>query len=447
MASTVRATSDELPFHLRGNFAPVQDEVTALDLRVEGAIPPELSGRYLRNGPNPKSGASEHWFFGDGMVHGVRLEKGRAAWYRNRWVRTRALEEGVSFVSADGTVDHTIAVANTNIICHAKRFLALVESSFPTEISADLETVGICDFGGKLQTAMTAHPKLCPKTGELHFFGYGFLPPWLVYHRLDASGKLVQSEVIEVPGPTMMHDFAITERHVVFMDLPIVFDLERAMSGGGMPYLWSDTYGARLGVMPRGGTNADMRWFEIEPCYVFHPLNAFDDGERIVVDVARYPELWRGGSDSIASAHLHRWTVDLARGSVGEQPLDDRVIEFPRVDERRVGQPHRYGYVAADAITAAEQPARLVKYDLRTGAAQDHVFGPACVPSEPVFIPALERAGEDEGYVVCFVYDGTRDGSDFVILDATRFDKAPLATVRLPQRVPFGFHGNWVGDW
>src|SRR5215471_1943473 len=283
-----------LPFHLAGNYRPVADEVTALSLPVEGAIPPELNGRYVRNGPNPRSGTSVHWFTGDGMLHGVEVSRGRATWYRNRYVRTRAFLENASRVQPDGTCDFTIGVANTHVVAHAGRIFALVESSFPTEVTRELDTVGVHDFGGRLTTAMTAHPKTCPRTGELHFFGYGFMPPYLTYHRADAAGRLAESRVIDVPGPTMIHDFAITDRHVVFMDLPVVFDLELALAGT-MPYRWSDEYGARIGLMPRGGSSAEVHWVEVAPCYVFHPLNAFEAGGQVVVDTVRYAELWRGG--------------------------------------------------------------------------------------------------------------------------------------------------------
>jgi carotenoid cleavage dioxygenase len=293
---------------------------------------------------------------------------------------------------------------------------------------------------------MTAHPKLCPRTGELHFFAYSWAPPFLTYHRADAGGRLVQSEVIEVPGPTMMHDFAITERHVVFMDLPLVFDLELAMAGS-MPYRWSDEYGARVGVMPRGGTGADVRWLEVAPCYVFHPLNAYDDERSaVVMDVVRYPELWRSGFSG-PPAHLHRWRIDAAAGRVSEAPLDDRAIEFPRVDERRVGLPHRYGYAVDTGRGADEFSATsLVKYDLRAGASTAHDFGPGRVPAEPVFVPASPTAGEDEGWLLTYVYDAARDGSDLVILDAADFTGKAVATIALPQRVPFGFHGSWIPD-
>ena len=439
---------NELPFHLHGNYAPVSEEVSVVDLPVQGALPPELRGVYMRNGPNPRQGWSEHWFLGDGMLHGVRLENGRAAWYRNRYVRTRTLLEGVEFVDEAGNVDHSAGVSNTNVIHHGGRVYALVESSFPVEVTNTLDTVGVCDFGGRLTTSFTAHPKICPRSGELHAFGYRFLPPFLTYHRLDASGQLVQSAVIDVPGPTMMHDFAITARYVVFMDLPVVFDLELATQKR-LPYRWSDDYGARLGVMLRGGDNADVRWFPITPCYVFHPLNAYDDGGAIVMDVARYPELWRGGPEEVATAVLYRWTIDLAAGRVAERQLDDRPIEFPRPDERRVGLPNRYGYAAGNVFEGfddAKQECALVKYDLQTGASTAHAFGLGRTPSEGVFVPAAAGAAEDEGCVMQFVYDAARNASDFVVLDASDVRKPPLALVPLPQRVPFGFHGNWIPD-
>ena len=212
---------------MAGYLAPVPDEIDAVDLPVDGALPPELTGRYLRNGPNPLPGEpSRHWFIGHGMVHGVRLRDGRAEWYRNRWVRTKALA-GESMIKPDGTVDRSVGVANTHVIAHAGRIMALVESSFPHVLTPELATVGPCDFDGRLTTAMTAHPKTDPVTGELHFFGYGFAPPFLTYHRLSAAGELVTSAEIAVPGPTMMHDFAITDRHAVFLDLPMTFSLDR----------------------------------------------------------------------------------------------------------------------------------------------------------------------------------------------------------------------------
>ncbi|HTZ15048.1 MAG TPA: carotenoid oxygenase family protein, partial [Mycobacterium sp.] len=214
-----------LPVFRTGNYAPVHDELTAFDLPVQGRIPAELNGWYLRNGPNARTGAA-HWCVGDGMVHGVRLENGRAAWYRNRWVRTESFENPIGLYNDDGTRNLHSSIANTHVVRHAGKTLALMEFSLPYEISNDLETVGVYDFAGKLTDSMTAHPKICPVTGEMHFFGTGnIFEPHVVYHRADADGRLTVNRPVDVPALTMMHDFALTAEHVVFLDLPLVFDL------------------------------------------------------------------------------------------------------------------------------------------------------------------------------------------------------------------------------
>jgi carotenoid cleavage dioxygenase len=437
----------ETPWHLSGNFAPVPDELTAFDLPVEGAIPRELRGLYLRNGPNPK-GSSPHWFFGSGMVHGVRLEDGKAKWYRNRWVRTRLFETGGDRLDGANMLDKTLSAANTHVIGHAGRIFALEEGAFPYELGAELDTLGCENYGGRLATAFTAHPKLCPETGELHFFGYGFVEPYLVYHVLDARGRLVHSAEIRVPGPTMMHDFMITREHAIFMDLPVVFSLERA-TRGEPPLYWDESYGARIGILPRMGGDADVRWFEVDPCYVFHPMNAYVEGTKVVCDVGRHAYMWRESMNDFAPSYLWRWTFDLESGKVAEAQLDDRSHGFPRVDDRVVGLPHRYGFVVAPRAGAEPrvgQPGVIVKYDLATGRREEHDFGERGHPDEFVFVAAGGGAGPDEGYALGFVYDGARDASDLVVLDATSLGARPIARVRLPRRVPHGFHGSFLAD-
>ena len=439
--TTASASSAPAP-HLAGNFAPVMDELTAYDLPVRGTIPPELTGWYLRNGPNPREAASRHWFLGDGMVHGLRLEGGRARSYRNRWVRTPTFTEGAETVDEQGRRDLTAGLANTHVVRHAGRTLALVESSFPYEIDCrpghELESVGAHDFGGRLTTAMTAHPKTCPTTGELHFFGYGHAAPYLTYHRADAAGELVISRPVDVQAPTMMHDFHLTEGHVVFMDLPVLFD----RTAQGMPFRWDREYGARLGVLRRDDPFGAVRWLPIDPCYVFHALNAHDDGDhRIVLYVSRYPEY-----SSDASAHLWRWTIDLAAGTVTEEQLDDQFCEFPRVDDRLAGLSARYGHAtSAEAPGTGPAPGALLRYDLRTGAAARYDFGAGRTPGEAAFAPADDRPG-GPGWLITYVYDAATDKSDLVVLDAEDITAGPVATVHLPQRVPYGFHGNWLPD-
>jgi carotenoid cleavage dioxygenase len=428
-------------FFQRDNYAPVTDELTEFDLPVEGAIPAELDGWYLRNGPNPRQ-ATAHWFTGDGMIHGVRLEGGRAAWYRNRWVRTDSFKEDLPLYNADGTRNLRAGTANTHLVNHAGKTLALVESSLPYEITNDLETVGAYDFGGKLVDSMTAHPKICPTTGEMHFFGYGnIFEPHVTYHRADANGELTINRPLDVKALTMMHDFALTAEHVVFMDLPLVFNLDVAMKrDGDMPYRWDDNYGARLGVLRRDDPYGAVRWFEIEPCYVFHVANAYDRGNSIVLQAVRYPELWRDSGGFETDGVLWTWTIDLQTGTVTERQLDDRAVEFPRIDDRLATMPARYAVSVGDG--------GLVRYDLSTGDAVEHAFGTAESPGRPgeaVFVPSTAGpADESSGWYIGYVYDPVRDGSDLVIIDASDFAAQPVARINLPQRVPFGFHGNWI---
>jgi carotenoid cleavage dioxygenase-like enzyme len=417
-----------------GNYAPVADELTEYDLPVEGAIPADLDGWYLRNGPNPRE-AKGHWFTGDGMLHGVRVEGGAAKWYRNRWVRTDSFVDPFPLFNEDGTRNLRAAVANTHIVNHAGKTLALVESSLPYEVTNDLETVGCYDFGGKLVDSMTAHPKICPTTGELHFFGYGNLfEPHVTYHRANADGELVIDRPLDVKALTMMHDFAMTAEHIVFMDLPIVFNVEAA-AGGSMPYRWDDAYGARLGVLRRDDPFGEVRWFEIDPCYVFHVANAHDTANGLVVQAVRYPELWRDSGGFDAEGVLWTWSIDLVNGTVSESQIDDRGVEFPRIDDRLAGLPARY------SVSVGRNG--WIRHDLTDGSSVTHDLGNGG-PGEAVFVPAAGAPDESSGYYLGYVYDPARNGSDLVILDASDFAGDPIARITLPQRVPYGFHGNWI---
>jgi carotenoid cleavage dioxygenase len=442
-------TIDEsTPTHLRGNGRPVTEERTVTELEVTGSIPPELDGRYVRNGANPFTGTSIHPFFGDGMVHGVRLRDGTAEWYRNRYVQTPFLENpSLDILDPGVALDMTVSKANTHVLGHAGKILALEEGHFPYVLDGQLDTVGPTDFGGVLTGSFTAHPKVCPVTGELLAFGYSPLPPYLRYLRVSADGSLVQTEEITVGGPTMMHDFNVTRNNVIFMDLPAVFDLEKAMRGE-MPIQWDDSYPARLGVMPRTGGDADVRWYDIEPCYVFHPMNAYEDGDSIVLDVARLSHIWRDSMMDFPLPELWRWTIDTRTGKVHEEQVDDQPAEFPRVADSVVGLPHRYGYLmafpdVADFGDPFAMQGAIIKHDRRTGTRSQVDFGRGHMPGEPVFVPAEGAEDEDDGYLMTFVHDADTDTSRFVILDASTMDDTPIASVALP-RVPSGFHGSWI---
>ena len=448
VTSTAVAAETVFPVFRTGNYAPVHDELTEFDLPVEGRIPAELNGWYLRNGPNPRAGGA-HWCVGDGMVHGIRLENGRAAWYRNRWVRTESFDNPAPLYNDDGSRNLHSSIANTHVVRHAGKTLALMEFSLPYEISNDLKTLGAYDFGGMLTDSMTAHPKICPSTGELHFFGSGnIFEPHVSYHRADADGRLTISRPIDVPALTLMHDFALTAEHVVFLDLPLLFDLRVALSGSferDLPYRWDDQYPARLGVLRRDDAYGQLRWFDIDPCFVFHVVNAHDvtaPGQNaIALEVLRYDEMWRNNSEFGTDAALWRWTINLDTGLVEQSQLDDRGVEFPRIDDRLAGTSARYSVaVGRDA---------LIRYDLQRDIAVEHRFdgaGEAGAPGEAVFAPAIGRPDELAGWYLTYVYNSVTDSSDLVVIDASDFEGEPVARIRMPRRVPHGFHGNWIPD-
>ena len=450
---------------LQGSFAPVTKEITAFDLPVTGRVPAELSGRYLRNGPNPLGldDPNYHWFLGAGMVHGVRLRDGKAEWYRNRWVRSRAVAQALGETWPGGPVhDGMDFAANTHIISHCGRTLATVEACpLPYELSEELETRGPCDFGGTLPGGFAAHTKADPRTGELHAIAYYWAWDHVQHIIVDGAGKVSRTTDIPVTDGPMMHDFALTESYVVFFDLPVTFSMDAVSAGRELPYTWNPAHQARVGLLPRSGSSAgDVRWLEIDPCWVFHTLNAYQDAGRVVVDLCQYPQpfdvatLW----DGHGPATLDRWTIDPAAGTVRQQTLNDRAQEFPRVDDRVISRPHRYGYSAmigevGQAVTPltgdfADQAFAngLLKHDLARGTAESHDFGRDATAGEAVFVAAGSGAAEDDGYVFAYVHNPERNASDLVILAAQDFTAEPVARVHLPARIPLGFHGSWLAD-
>jgi carotenoid cleavage dioxygenase len=453
----------ERPPFLRGHYAPVTEEITAFDLPVTGKLPAELDGRYLRNGPNPLNSdePGSHWFLGAGMVHGVRLSNGRAEWYRNRWVRSRQVAESLGETWPGGPVHAGMDfAANTHIISHAGRTLATVEAgALPYELTAELETVGPCDFDGTLPGGYAAHTKLDRRTGDLHAVAYFWGWDHVQHVVVGPDGQVSATTDVPVADGPMMHDFALTERYVVLFDLPVTFSMDAAAAGSQLPYAWNPAHQARVGLLPRTGAVREVRWLELDPCWVFHTLNAYDDGNRVVVDMCRYD----GAYDMTVLAEqgpltLERWTIDPAAGRVTRQCLDDRQQEFPRVDDRMTSQPHRYGYstMVGEINRATVRPNgdfgdaafdnALLKHDLTAGRVEVHRFGRDAATGEAVFAPSAPGAAEDDGYVLAFVHDPDRGAADLVVLAAQDFTGDPVATVHLPARVPLGFHGSWLAD-
>jgi carotenoid cleavage dioxygenase len=434
------------PWWLQGNFAPVLDERTDVDLPVRGTIPRGLNGLYVRNGSNPQKADSPHWFFGDGMVHGVRIEDGRALWYRNRYIRTPMYVNGISFGSGEPPIGGNNQ-SNVSCLYHSGRLITSGEVGFPYEIDqSDLSTVGVLDYGGKLNTSFTAHPKIDPATGNLHLFGYWFVPPYLTYHVADPQGRISHSQEIEVGKSTMIHSFAITDRDAIFWEFPVVFDLLAAVQGADNPFKWEPEYGARIGVMPLGGMAADIRWVEIEPCYVFHEVNAYRDGDDIIINVCRHDTMFAPDVDLHETGlTIHRWRINTAGPQL---TFHDEIVtrsrfELPSHDRRYTGRPNQYGwFVIAREHDDSVDLGGTGLIDYRSGAVRRWDPGLRYHSNEAFFVPG--GSGEGEGWLLTYLYDHITDSSDLVILDALDLERGPIAEIRMPRRVPHGFHGVWI---
>lgn len=451
------------PF-LSGNFAPVSTEVRVEPLEIVGELPPDLQGMFIRNGPNPQFPplGQYHWFDGDGMLHAVEIQAGRAA-YQNRYVHTRGylLEQQAGHPLWSGLlepaqVDHPYGpsknTANTAFVWHADEFLALWEGGEPHKIKLpELKTLGPQTYEGKLASAFTAHPKVDPVTGEMLFFGYSMLqPPYLQYGVVSAAGELQRTVPIDLPVGVMMHDFAVTEHYTLFLNLPLTFSLER-MQRGEPPLMFEGDRPSQFGILPRHGDNSQIRWFEAPACYIFHTLNAYETGAEVVLIACRMQGttvLGGGGSSSELESdipRLHRWRFNLETGQVLEAALDQIPGEFPRMNEKYLGRPNRYGYLARFAPNdPLPRFDGLIKYDFETGTSEHHHYGSHCFGGEAVFVPRPDATPEDAGWLISFIHNEATERSELRIIDAQNLAAAPVARILLPHRVPYGFHGTWV---
>jgi carotenoid cleavage dioxygenase-like enzyme len=449
--------------YLVDNFAPVQTELTVDELKVIGELPLELNGMFVRNGPNPQFPplGHYHWFDGDGMLHGVHIQNGKAE-YRNRYVRTQGFEQerqagralfgGLLEPSETGFKN----AANTAFVWHQDRLLALWEGGAPHAVAVpSLETIEAYTFDRKLTSPLTAHPKVDPVTGEMMFFGYSLAqPPYVKYSVVSVEGELLRTIPIDLPVGVMMHDFAITEHYTIFMDLPVTFRPERLQRGEPALAFERDRV-SRFGIMPRHGQSQSIRWFEASSCYVFHTLNAYESGDAIVLIACRMnstsvlgasPSSHEGDNRAIESdvPLLYQWQFNLKTGTVQEQRLDDRSCEFPRINEQYMGRSIRYGYAASIAPTTMPKFDGLLKIDLKHHSIQVHSFGRDRYGGEGVFVSRPGATLEDDGWLITFVHDEIQNTSELVIINTQAMSDEAIARIQMPQRVPYGFHGIWV---
>jgi carotenoid cleavage dioxygenase-like enzyme len=452
--------------YLSGRFAPVHEETDANDLTVEGAIPTDIAGAFIRNGANPQFtplGSYTYPMEGDAMLHGVWLEGG-AARYRNRYVRTKGFVSEAHAgrplyggLMTPTFVDPALLGEDPdpgwpfrldpfiNVIRHEQGYLALGEGVPPYEVTGDLGTVGLFDFGGALSAGMTAHPKRDPVTGDLVSFCYAVEQPFLTWAVIGADGSVIQAPtpVEGVDRSFMVHDFAITEHYAVFVLGPTTLDIEAMMSGGQV-LKWTPEAGTRIALVDRIGS-APTQWFEAEAFWVWHFANAFEDGKDVVVDFPQWsaPGLGLQGSAPVTGrfvrAALHR-----SSGKVSLTEIDGRPSEFPRIDDRRLGQRYRYAVVAAGSgeaeLTAGEHDV-LLRHDLVSGRSERIKMEAAI--GEVVFAPRDGATDELDGYYVTFGSSLSDGRSSLYIWDAGELSPIPRARILLPHRVPHGLHGNW----
>jgi carotenoid cleavage dioxygenase len=452
--------------YLTGNFAPLHSEDDFTNLVVKGEFPAALRGSYYRNGPNPQfepRDSGHHWFAGDGMIHAFHIDGGKVS-YLNRYVQTNkyTLEHaagrslfgtfGNPATSDPSVVGKDSGVANTNIVWHAGKLLALEEGHNPFELDpVTLASRGYRDYAGAA-LRFTAHPKMDPETGEMVFFGYsagGFFSKKIAYGVAGRTGQVTRLDLFEAPYSSMVHDFFVTRNYVMFPVLPLTGSMERVMTGGPA-YAWEPGKGAYVGVMRRDGDVNSIRWFETDPCYVFHPMNMWEEGSKLFIDVMQYANAplfpnADGSPGKQAGARLVRWSLDLDgnTNAIAQEKLDDLKGEFPRFDERRAGLSYRHGYYAASAEGLDKVVFDSIAHvDLKTGKRVMHTFADG-KPGEPLFVPRAPDAAEGDGFLVSLVYRPSEDRSDLVVFDAMNVDRGPMGWAELPRRVPFGFHGNW----
>lgn len=448
--------------YLTGLHTPLTQEYTLHNLHIDGTIPASLSGRYLRNGPNPigtPDPASYHWFTGPGMVHGIAIQNGNALWYRNRWVRG---EEAATFLDEPlppGPRRENFDSPNTNVVSLGGRVFAIVEAGgLPAELGDDLSTLSHNDFDGTLAGGYTAHPHYDPFTREYHAITYRGEALNQIWHVvLNAQAHVIREEAIHVSHGPSIHDCAITENYVLIFDLPVTFSMKSLIKGYSFPYRWNANHPARIGLLPRGGTDADVIWVPVEPCYVFHPANAYESKDgKVIVDVVAHSSMFAQstrGPDSETSA-LERWTIDPTARRVERKILNSAPQEFPRYDERLTTRPYRYIYsvaVASGVMTELDiSSTSIFRQDIINGAVLVRDFGPHRHPGEFTFVPRTAQGAEDDGWLIGLVlHAGPNDGqgtTELHIINADDFLGAPQAVIHLPHQIPPGFHGNWIAN-
>ncbi len=474
---TTLPEDDDHPYRT-GPWRPQTTEWRADGLTVvAGTIPADLDGVYLRNTENPVHPAIKnyHPFDGDGMVHVVGFRDG-SAFYRNRFVRTDGFlaeqEAGRSLWAGLAERPHTAVredgwgargrmkdASSTDVV--VRNGIALTSFYQCGDLyrldPVTAETLGKETWhGGFPDRGVSAHPKVDDRTGELLFFNYGTQEPFLTYGVIDANDRLVHQVGIELPGPRLPHDMAYTENYAILNDCPLFWEPDGLANGKHIARFHPELP-TRLGVLPRRGAADSIKWFEAESTYVLHWVNAFEDGDEIVLDgfFQGDPEpadngmgtQWERAFRFLAldrmQARLHRWRLNLVTGAVKEEQLSDSITEFGMMNADYATRPHRYTYAATG------KPAwflfdGLVRHDHQTGHEDRFSFGEGVFGSETAMAPRVGGTAEDDGYLITLTTDMNQDASFCEVFDAANLADGPICTLRLPERISSGTHSAWA---
>ncbi|MFK7950900.1 MAG: carotenoid oxygenase family protein [Saprospiraceae bacterium] len=447
------------------NNKPVFEEKYVKDLNIIGELPKWLNGVYMRNGPNPHFPSEDLAFpyDGDGMVHALYFEKGGVS-YRNKWVETKELEaekkagqaiwNGLtkpSFPSSKIRKKYNAPftpvknTANTSIVHHGEHILALYEGGKPYKITKDLDTIGEFDYNGQIK-GMIAHPKIDLVTGDMHFLQTGMVQyPFMRYYVVNKNGQVIKNVPIYTKGTVVVHDMILTPNYVVFFWCPMKLSLIKTFASKN-PLEWKPERGTKIAVLPRNGRSKDISWTTMDPFFVWHTMNGFEQNGNIVLDYVKHN--YNHDGSTIGVPHLQRTVIHPKKGIVSDNILNDSFIEFPNINHRFRGQKYRFGYatkVNNNNDSAFAHFTELVQYDFEKNVYKIHRLPKGYTIGEPTFVPHPHKSDEAEGVIVAFAYDKNTETSKLIIIEPLNFDKAPMAVVNLPFRVPNGFHGDWIG--
>lgn len=460
--------------YLNGAWTPQHDEVNAFDLDViEGVIPTDIDGIYLRNTENQlhEPLGRYHPFDGDGMIHQIDFSNGRAS-YRNRFVRTRCFEAeqtageslwgglmdgpGVSKRPGFGAHGRLKDSSSTDIIVHAGKAISTFYQCGEGYVldPETLEQAGVAPWVPL--DGISAHAKVDDRTGELLFFNYSKHPPYMHYGVVDRSGRLTDYVPVPLPGPRLPHDMTFSANWSILNDLPLFWDaelLKRDIHAARM----HDGLPSRFALIPRHGQTADIRWFEAEPTYILHFLNAYEEGDEVVMDAyfqeepmpapienaGPYGHMMAYVDEHSFKPKLHRWRFNLTNRTTREQRLDDRILEFGMINQRFAGQRHRYVY------SSTAKPGwflfnGFVKHDLETRQSWSFMLEEGRYASEAPFAPRTSAIDEDDGYLVSFITDENRGTSECILIDCKQFDAGPVCRIALPHKISSGTHAHWT---